>query len=58
MFLCSRKQKERYIMTVFGITKEDAIARFRRSLEIKRAAEQRIAEQWAREGITGTIVSL
>ena len=40
-------------MTVFGITKEDAIARFRRSLEIKRAAEQRIAEQWAREGITG-----
>ena len=28
------------------ITKEEAIARFRKSIEIKKNAEQRIAEEW------------
>ena len=40
------------------ITYEEALARFRRSLEIKRNAEKRMAEEWKRRGITGTIVSL
>ena len=40
------------------ITYEEALARWKRSLEIKRAAEKRMAEEWARRGLTGTIVSL
>jgi hypothetical protein len=40
------------------ITYEEALARFKRSLAIKRAAEKRIEEQWRSEGLTGTIVSL
>lgn len=39
-------------------TYEEALARFKRSLEIKHAAEKRIEEQWRNEGLTGTIVSL
>ncbi len=39
-------------------TYEEALARWKHSLEIKRAAEKRMAEEWARRGITGTIVSL
>lgn len=35
------------------ITKEEAIARFRKSFEIKKKAEQRIEEEWKRMGITG-----
>lgn len=46
------------VMAVNKITYEDALARFKRSLEVKRAAEKRIAEEWARRGITGTIVAL
>ena len=45
-------------MEVKKITYEEALARWKRSLEIKRAAEKRMAEEWARRGITGTIVSL
>ena len=37
---------------------EEALARLKRSLEIKRDAEKRIAEEWFRRGLTGTIVSL
>ena len=37
---------------------EEALARWKHSLEIKRAAENRMAEEWTRRGITGTIVSL
>ena len=40
------------------VTYEIALARFKHSLEVKRAAEKRIEEQWRREGLTGTIVSL
>jgi len=50
--------KTRLLMAVKQVTFEEAMARFRRSLEVKRAAEQRIAEEWARRGLTGTIVSL
>jgi len=45
-------------MAVKQVTLEEAMARFRHSLEVKRVAEQRIAEEWARRGLTGTIVSL
>ena len=45
-------------MEVKKVTYEEALARFKRSLEIKRNAEKRMAEEWARRGITGTIVSL
>ena len=46
------------IMDVKKVTYDEALARFKRSLEIKRAAEKRIAEEWARRGLKGTIVSL
>ena len=45
-------------MEVKKKTYEEALARFKRSLEIKRAAEKRIEEQWRSEGYTGAIVSL
>ena len=45
-------------MEVKKVSYEEALARWKHSLEIKRAAEKRIAEEWARRGITGTIVSL
>lgn len=37
---------------------EEALERWRHSLEVKHMAEKRMAEEWARRGITGTIVSL
>ena len=40
------------------ISYEEALARFKHSLEVKRAAEKRIAEEWTRRGLTGTIVAL
>ncbi len=40
------------------ITYEEALARFKRSLEIKRNAERRMAEEWEAMGLKGTIVSL
>ena len=46
------------IMAIKKVTYEEAVKRFKRSLEIKRTAEKRIAEEWARRGLTGTIVSL
>lgn len=45
-------------MEIGKVTYEEALARFKHSLEVKRAAEKRIAEEWARRGLTGTIVSL
>ena len=45
-------------MAIKKVTYEEALARFKRSLEIKRNAEKRIAEEWSRRGLTGTIVSL
>lgn len=46
------------MMEIKKVTYEEALARFKRSLEIKRTAEKRIAEEWARRGLKGTIVSL
>lgn len=40
------------------ITYEEALARFKRSLEIKHKAERRMAEEFKQMGLTGTIVSL
>jgi len=40
------------------VTYEEALARFKHSLEIKRNAERRMAEEWKSMGLTGTIVSL
>ncbi len=45
-------------MEIKKVTYEEALARWKHSLEIKRAAEERMAKEWARRGITGTIVSL
>ncbi len=46
------------IMEVKKITYEEALARFKHSLEIKHAAQKRMEEEWNRRGIKGTIVSL
>lgn len=40
------------------VTYEEALARWKHSLKIKHEAEKRMAEEWERRGITGTIVSL
>ncbi len=45
-------------MDVKKVTYEEALARFKRSLEIKRAAEKRMAEEFKQMGLKGTIVSL
>ena len=45
-------------MEIKKVTYEEALARLKHSLEVKRAAEKRMAEEWARRGLTGTIVSL
>ncbi len=45
-------------MEIKKVTYEEALARWKHSLEIKRAAEERMAQEWARRGIKGTIVSL
>ena len=46
------------IMEQNTVLYEKALVRWKRSLEIKRVAEKRMAEEWARRGITGKIVSL
>lgn len=45
-------------MEVKEVTYEEALARFKRSLEIKRAAQRRMEEEWNRRDVKGTIVSL
>ena len=45
-------------MEVKKPTNEEALARWKHSLEIRRAAEKRMAEEWKAMGLTGTIVSL
>lgn len=45
-------------MVIKKVSYEEALARFKHSLEVKRAAEKRIADEWARRGLTGTIVTL
>lgn len=49
---------DRSDMEVKKVTYEEALARFKRSLEIKRNAEKRMAEEWKAMGLKGTIVSL
>ena len=60
--ICLTLQREMYItletMEIKKVTYEEALARFKRSLEIKRNAEKRMAEEWKAMGLTGTIVSL
>ena len=59
LYLSLRPETRRFTtMDVKKVTYEEALARFRHSLEVKRAAEKRIAEEWARRGLTGTIVAL
>ena len=50
--------KESKFMVIKKVSYEEALARFKHSLEVKRAAEKRIADEWARRGLTGTIVAL
>ena len=45
-------------MEIKKVTYEEALARFKHSLEIKHAAQKRMKEEWDRRGIKGTIVSL
>jgi len=45
-------------MEIKKVTYEEALARFKRSLEIKQNAEKRMEEEWKAMGLTGTIVSL
>ena len=45
-------------MEVKKPTYEEALARFKHSLEIKHAAEKRMAEEFKQMGVKGTIVSL
>ena len=45
-------------MEIKKITYEEALARFKRSLKNKHAAEKRMKEEWKAMGLTGTIVSL
>ena len=45
-------------MEVKKPTYEEALARFKHSLEIKHAAEKRMAEEFKKMGLKGTIVSL
>ena len=54
----ARRVKQNREMEVKKVTYEDALARFKRSLEIKHAAQKRMEEEWNRRGIKGTIVSL
>jgi hypothetical protein len=46
------------MMETKKITYEEALARFKRSLEIKRNAEKRFEERCRQMGLTGTIVTL
>lgn len=45
-------------MDVKKVTYEEALARFKRSLEIRRAAEKRMEEEFKQMGLKGKIVSL
>lgn len=45
-------------MDIKHVTYEQALARFKRSLEIKRNAERRMAEEWKAMGLQGTAVTL
>ena len=58
LIFATKKQNSTKRMDVKKVTYEEALARFKHSLEVKRAAGKRIAEEWARRGLTGTIVSL
>ena len=58
LIFAARNVKADRIMEVKKVTYEEALARFKRSLEIKHAAQKRMEEEWNRRGIKGTIVSL
>ena len=53
-----RQTDKSSIMELKKITYEEALARFKRSLEIKRTAEKRMEEEFRQMGLKGTIVSL
>jgi len=46
------------VMEAKKVTYEEALARFKHSLNVKRAAEKRMAEDWKAMGLKGKIVSL
>ena len=45
-------------MEIKKITYEEALARFKRSLEIRRNVERRMADEWEKMGLKGTAESL
>lgn len=45
-------------MEIKKITYEEALARIKRSLEIRRNVERRMADEWEKMGLKGTVESL
>ena len=45
-------------MGIKKVTYEEALARIKRSLEIRRNAERRMADEWEKMGLKGTAESL
>jgi hypothetical protein len=58
MLIFAASKTNIWIMDIKEVTYEEALARFKRSLEIRRNAEKRMAEEWKAMGLKGTIVSL
>jgi ribose 5-phosphate isomerase len=58
MLIFAASKTNIWIMDIKKVTYEEALARFKRSLEIRRNAEKRMAEEWKAMGLKGTIVSL
>lgn len=52
IFLCEMK------MGIKKVTYEEALARIKRSLEIRRNAKRRMADEWEKMGLKGTVESL
>jgi len=58
--LCTFAFRNKYYcnMKTKKITYEQALARLKRSIEVKRNAERRMAEEWKAMGLQGNIVTL
>lgn len=49
MYLCSANNKYVQIMEAKKVTYEEALARFKHSLEVKHEWERKVVERWKRE---------
>ncbi|MBP3777218.1 MAG: hypothetical protein J6I37_09560 [Prevotella sp.] len=48
-YICSGNQNDYIMMGIKKITREDALRRWKHSLEIKREWERKVTERWAKE---------